>query len=134
MIWNREYHGSARFREYDMTASLPRDLPAQALERANNFARPQQAEEQASDRHFDLACGHGQWHTELGPDRQALPDGIGDVRLSLGLCLSLADTARDRRAVGDEHPVFVLMDADHELHAAYQIGRASCRERVEISV
>src|ERR1039457_2779392 len=74
------------------------------------------AGDRTSDRHFDLASGHGQWHTELSPDRQAFPDRIDDVRLSLGLCLPLADTARDRRALGDIHAVFVLIDADHELH------------------
>ena len=44
VIRNRECHGRARLREHDMTTSLPRDLPTQALERANNFARSKQRE------------------------------------------------------------------------------------------
>ncbi len=63
----------------------------------------------ALDCDFDLAPGHGQRHMEFGTDRQALPDGIDDIRFSLGVGLPLADTTRDRRAFGDERAVFVLI-------------------------
>src|ERR1017187_36423 len=72
----------------------------------------------ASDRHFDFARGHGQWQAEFGPDSQAFADGIGDVRLHLGLGLPLADAARYRRALANIDAVFVLIDADNEFHTA----------------
>ena len=33
----------------------------------------------SSDRYFNLARGHGQWHAEFGPYSQAFADCIGDV-------------------------------------------------------
>jgi DNA-binding transcriptional ArsR family regulator len=76
------------------------------------------AGEGASDRDFDHAGGDGQWHSELSPHCQTFPYCIGDVHLGLGFRLALADTAGDRRALGDIHAVFVLIDADRDLYAA----------------
>src|ERR1035438_7767356 len=76
------------------------------------------AGERASDRHFDFVRRHSQRHAKLGPDSQAFADCIGDVRLSLSLCLPLADAARYRAALANVHAVFVLVDADNEFHAA----------------
>ena len=39
-------------------------------------------------------------------------------QLGLRFCLPLTDAAWDRGALGDIRPVFVSIDADHELHAA----------------
>jgi hypothetical protein len=76
------------------------------------------AGERASDSHFDFARGNGQWHAEFGPDSQAFADRIGDVRLSLGLCLPLADAARYRGALDNVRAIFVLIYADDEFHTA----------------
>src|ERR1017187_3496399 len=44
VIGNRQRRGSARLRQHDMAASAPCDLPTQALEPANDFARSKQRE------------------------------------------------------------------------------------------
>ena len=62
--------------------------------------------------------GHSQRHAELRPDSQTFADCIGDVRLSLGLRLPLADAAWYRGALANIHAVFVLIDADNEFHAS----------------
>jgi len=75
------------------------------------------AEVRASVKNFDLTRDYSRGHAEFCPDGQTLTDRIGDVRLRLGLGLPLTDTARDRRALGNIHAIFVLVDADGEFHA-----------------
>jgi hypothetical protein len=96
---------------------LPRRLVTRQPKRSNarTTSRGRNSGVRASDRYFNLARGHVERHAELGSDRQAFPDRIDDVRLSLGFRLPLADAAWDRGALGDIHAVLVLMDADYEL-------------------
>ena len=78
-----------------MTSTLASGAPSVPLEDLNDFARPQQGNLRHLHGYFDLTSLDHQWHALLSTHSQAFADCVHDVRLGLGGCLPLADTAGD---------------------------------------
>jgi len=102
-----------------MATALPCGSPTETLERANYVARAKERDSGHLHGNFNFARGDGQGHSEFGPDGEAFPDRIGDVRLSLGLRRPLANTARDGRALRDIHSVFIAIEAHDKFHSGF---------------
>src|SRR5580704_14960620 len=121
MIWNRQRGEMARFRHDDVTSTLANRAPSVPLKDLNDFARTQQGNLRHLDGYFDLTSLNHQWHALFGAHSQTVADCVRNVRLSLGGSPALADTAGNRRAVGNVHAVFVLINADQKFHSLLAI-------------
>lgn len=83
----------------------------------------------ASNQYFDLPCRDHERHPLFPPHGEALPDGVADAFLDLLFRPPLADAARNGRAFGNEHGVFVSHKRESELHVfSLTALQADCTE------
>jgi len=110
---------------YDHLVAVPPSNPVARTREQPRAAAT--AEDCASDHHFNLASGYGQWNPQFGANGKALPESVSDVCLCLHFRLPLADTARNGRALSDKHAVLVLMDIHNQLHCTFILSQPAKR-------
>src|SRR5580698_5087010 len=69
VIRNREGGENAGPRQYNVTATLTRDLPTQSVRTREQPLAVESAGAWASDEYFDFTRGNGRWHAEFRPNR-----------------------------------------------------------------